>query len=135
MTHVSKNPIEKDVYYQIFYSFNWLLTNLQSEGEMKLFLYDFLTKTERIMLAKRLAVALLVSRGYETKIITQVLHVSTATVYRVHEWVEHGGKGLSMGFQKLARHEKMQIFWEKVDKFTDDYFFRPTILPKLSHYK
>ena len=63
MPHVSRRPVEKDVYFQIVDGFYWLLTDLKSEPEMKVFLNDFFTKTERIMLAKRLAIALMVMKG------------------------------------------------------------------------
>ena len=131
MPHVSRYPIEKDVYFQIIDGFNWLLTDIKSEATMKLFIYDFFTKTERIMLAKRLAVALMISKGYETNLIKQVLKVSTATVYRIREWVERGGKGLQMGLNKLAHQEKTNQFWKKVNDFLDINLSRSSIRPRI----
>lgn len=131
MPHVSRSPIEKDVYFQIVDGLNWLLTDIKSEATMKLFMYDFFTKTERLMLAKRLAIALMISQGYETDIIKQVLKVSTGTVYRMREWLERGGKGLRLGLTKLAHQEKVSHFWKKVDKFLDENVFHPSIRPRI----
>ncbi|KKS80747.1 MAG: hypothetical protein UV55_C0031G0024 [Candidatus Gottesmanbacteria bacterium GW2011_GWC1_43_10] len=98
---------------------------------MKVFLNDFFTKTERIMLAKRLAIALMVMKGYETKIIVEVLRVSSATVYHTQEWLNHGGSGLKMGLNKLMRQEKLQKFWTKVDRFLEEFVFKPSLLSRI----
>ena len=127
MPHVSKKPLEKDVYHQISENLNWLLTDIRSKELMKLFLYDFFTKTERIMLAKRLALVLLIHQNYDVEIITKVLHVSTATVYRMREWVDRGGRGLKTALNKLVHREQMQGFLRKIEKLTADIFERKTI--------
>ena len=131
MTHVSKNPVDKNTYFQILEGFIWLLSDLKSESDMKLFLNDFLTKTERIMLAKRLALALMITKGYETKIITQILHVSTGTVYRMREWVDRGGSGLTLALKRLIIQEKLASFWKKVDNFIEDNFMKMRMFPKV----
>ncbi len=125
MTHVSKNPIKRDVYDDITESFIWTLTDIKSPDLMKIFINDFFTKTEKLMLAKRLTIALLVFKGYETEIICQVLHVSTATVYRIKVMLENGGVGIKTALNKMVTHEKMQAFWEKIDRVIDEYLFSP----------
>ena len=89
----------KEVYFQIVEGFYGLLTDLNSKTEMKLFLNDFFTKTEKVMLAKRLAIALMVMKGYDTKIVVEILRVSSATVYHTKDWLETGKSGLKIGLK------------------------------------
>lgn len=131
MTRVSKLPVEKDVYFDIVESFVWLLSDIKSEKEMLSFFKDFFTKTERLMLAKRLATALMVVKGHEVKTISYVLKVSTATVYRVREWVDRGGPGLQNALQKLLKQEKMERFWKRVDRVLEEFVFKPYLKPPM----
>lgn len=125
MPHVSKNPLEKDVYFRILDGLYWLLADIKSPPEMKRFLGDFFTKTERIMLAKRLAVALMITEGYEPEIIRRVLKVSTATIYRMGEWVDRGGVGLKDGLHRLVQRKIMDEFWVSVRTFIDKGVLHP----------
>lgn len=128
MTHVSKKRLEKDVYYTIMSGLYWLLSDINTENAMRQFLQDFFTKTEQLMLAKRLAVALLIMQGYDAKVITQVLKVSTNTVYRTKDWVEQGGEGLQFGLHRLAHQEKMNSFWKRINNFLED-IIEPRMFP------
>jgi uncharacterized protein YerC len=114
MTHVSRNPLDKDVYYDILDGLYWLMADIKTSAQMKVFLTDFFTKTERIMLAKRLAIALMIVEGYDTELIKKVLKVSTATIYRMREWVDRGGAGLKDGLFRLRKRQVMNDFWDQV---------------------
>ena len=135
MTHVSRAPIKSDVFDQITSGLIWVLTDISRESEMKSFFNDFFTKTERLMLAKRLSIGLMIVKGYDTELIAKILRVSTATVYRMRGWVERGDSGLQMAFNKLVKREKMDAFWKKIDDFAEDWLFKPSLLPKLSRHK
>lgn len=63
MPHVSRKAISNDLYKEITRELWWLLTSIKEEKEMRVFLGDLLTETEKIMLAKRLALANLILRG------------------------------------------------------------------------
>lgn len=116
MTQISKNPVHKDVYYSIRDDFLWILTAMHSQSEVKAFFYDFFTKTERIMFAKRLAVALMLHKGFQYDDIRFILHVSTATISRASEWLDHGGEGVKYAMDKLIKEEKAELFWKQVDR-------------------
>src|SRR3989344_9399809 len=88
MTQLSKNPVHKDVYYSIRDDFIWVIGSLHSQEETKAFFYDFFTKTERVMFTKRLAIALMLHKGYEYGQIQYILHVSTSTISRVMNWLD-----------------------------------------------
>lgn len=110
MTHVSRFPVPKDVYYQILNELYWVLADVRKPEEMKQFLGDFFTKTERIMLAKRLALAGMILKEYDIDIIKQVLHVSTGTIYRMKEKLEKGAEGFKVGVNRITRKEEFDEF-------------------------
>lgn len=80
MTQVSKYRLSEDVKNQIESYFNQTIANLTTKSQVQRFFNEFLTNTEKIMFAKRLAIGILVSRGYEHRHISRSLKVSTTTV-------------------------------------------------------
>ena len=125
MTQLSKNPIHKDIYYSIRDDFLWVLSSFHSQDETKSFFYDFFTKTERDMFAKRLATALLIRKGYEWRDIQFLLHVSTATISRISNWLDREGGGVKPVLDKLIRQEHVEKFLDKVDRFIETRIAKP----------
>lgn len=125
MTHVSRNPIEKDVYFHILDALIWLLSDLKSTQQMKQFLGDFFTKTERLMLAKRLALAGMIIEGYNDEVIHKVLKVSSATIYRMREKLDRGNEGLKKAMGRVLQKENLQEILEDVFKRRGDSAFHP----------
>jgi len=119
MAQVSRFPLDKDVEEEITKEFWWIIANLQDEKEVKTFLGDLLTKTERVMISKRLAIALLLVQGYTYAQIREVLKVSPATVNQIHRWLERGGEGYKIAVERLLKKEKMEKFFEKLNRFLD----------------
>lgn len=119
MTQLSRNPIHKDVYFEIRDDFVWILSALQSSEETKAFFNDFFTKTERLMFAKRLAIALLLQKGYDYRDIQYLLHVSTSTISRTAHWLDREGNGVARILSKLVREERIDTFLKKIDRFIE----------------
>ncbi|PJE67782.1 hypothetical protein COU95_00460 [Candidatus Shapirobacteria bacterium CG10_big_fil_rev_8_21_14_0_10_40_9] len=115
MPQVSRHPLAKDVYQEITQELGWILSSIGNEKEMTQFLGDLLTKTERMMLAKRLTIARLLIRGWKWSEICEFLKVSKATVNRMQHWLEGGGQGFRLAVKKLDRKENVEKFWQKVD--------------------
>ena len=67
MSQVSKYPVRKDVYEEIFETLLETIAGLTTKKDVSAFFNEFLTPTERIMFAKRLAVGLLIAKGYDYK--------------------------------------------------------------------
>lgn len=121
MTQMSRNPIHKDVYYSIRDDLIWILGALRSREETKAFFYDFFTKTERVMFSKRLAIALMLHKNYTYDQIKFILHVSTSTINRAMNWLDAGGTGVTRVLDKLILEEKMDAFWDKINKTLDTF--------------
>jgi len=84
------------------------------------FLEDFLTPTEKMMLAKRLAVAVMLAKGYDYRAIRKTLKVSFHMVANVNLWLKYKGKGYQKVINWILREEKIEKFWQKVDDVLGD---------------
>lgn len=113
MPQVSKYPISKDVYNTIFDKLSETIVNLRTKGQVIRFFDEFLSPTERIMLAKRLAIGLLLAKEYSYREIREVLRVSTTTIGDSALLYKYG-KGYREVIEKLIEDEKMEEFWLKI---------------------
>jgi len=115
MPQVSRYPLSKEIEERMFKIFWKSLARLSSSGTIQKFLDDLLSPVEKIMLAKRLAIALLLSRNYSYEDIKKTLKVSNDTVAKVKIWLTHGGQGYKMVTKEILADEKMKEFWEKIE--------------------
>lgn len=110
MPQVSKYPVSKDIYEQIFDIFLGTLARLQTKKQVSGFMVDFLTPTETVMLAKRLAIGVLLAKKYDYREISRILRVSTATVGSVSLLYNHR-KNFRNTVDEMIRNEKMKMVW------------------------
>lgn len=87
------------------------MSGLKSREEIKNFLRDLLTESERIMIGRRIIIAqmLLEEKSYEE--IIRELKVGKDTIMRVHRWLEDETEGYEKAIKQLekvltARQEK-----------------------------
>jgi len=88
------------------------ISSLKSREEIKNFLKDLLTESERIMIGRRILVAqmLLEDRSYDQ--IIRELHVGADTIIRVQRWLEDESDGYEKaiaGLKKELRSRKRMI--------------------------
>lgn len=110
MTQISKYPITQDVYDRIFDVFLSTIAGLVSKKAVSDFFEEFLTPTERIMFAKRLAIGLLLAKNYDYREISKVLRVSTTTISGVSILYKYG-KNYRKVVDNLLKDEEMEKFW------------------------
>ena len=79
---------------------------LRDEKSLQSFFNDLLTPSEKIMLGKRLLIALFLERGHSYLDISRMLKVSEATIGGVNERLQNGGNGFRIAFKRLGRVEK-----------------------------
>lgn len=77
------------------------------------FLSEFLTPTEQMMLAKRLAVIFLLAQGFSIYRIQQILKVSPSTVARIKLQLERGKFKKIVASARSRKHR--QRFQEMLD--------------------
>lgn len=124
MTRVSRIPIEKGVWERVWEIFLSSLSSLKKESAAN-FVDDLLSDAEKIMLAKRLSVALMLIKNYSSAEISDTLKVSPSTVNSVKRWLNVKGEGYRTILSKIVRSEEMEHFFQNIDE----------ILYKMGHPK
>lgn len=119
MTQVSKYPIHKDVEKRTFEILRETISHLNSKEEIEDFLHDFLSPVEKIMLAKRLSIAVLLHKGYGYGTIAEILRVSPPTIANVSLLLKYSGKGYKKAVEKIAAGDEMTAFWKKIEDILD----------------
>ena len=113
MTHVSKKKLHSGATYEIVDVFAKTLCKLRGkEGER--FLGELFTRTEVVMLSKRLAMILLIEAGYTDWTIRTRLSASMSTVQRIRRASNAGSFRYIQGMQKRKRER--EALWDFVEK-------------------
>lgn len=110
MTQISRRLLRTDVQERVFELFITSLGKVRSKTQAADFVKDLLSPTERAMLAKRLSIAYLLSKGYDQRAISQVLKVGLATVSRVNSKLKNGGVGYRRVISQIEREESLKEF-------------------------
>ncbi|OGI63338.1 hypothetical protein A2818_01335 [Candidatus Nomurabacteria bacterium RIFCSPHIGHO2_01_FULL_40_12] len=112
MPHVSSKKLKKEHLQKLYNEFSSALEKSAKKSWIKFFLNDFLTHTEKIMLAKRFAVIYLLSKDVPSSYIAEALCMSPATISRMSLKYEIG-KYFSL--LKTIKKEDENI-WEILEK-------------------
>lgn len=115
MTMVSKYPLNNKIKERVYEIFLKTMANLKTPEEVGNFLEEFLTPTEKIMLAKRLSIAVLLAKNYDARSICKILKVSLNTVTNMNLWIKHNKGYLNQVAESLIREEQNEEFWNKVE--------------------
>jgi len=90
MPHISSKKLKQEHLQKLYNEFNSALEKSAKKSWTRFFLGDFLTHTEKIMLAKRFAVIFLLSRGIPVSYIAESLHMSETTIFRMYNKYDIG---------------------------------------------
>lgn len=104
MPHVSKQKIPEKLTEQLEEKITSLLSDTSTKNRKKIF-KEILTSTERLMIAKRLAIIHLVQKGSPTHEISKLLKVSPSTVARFENRIEK--KSFAITTLWLKNHVRM----------------------------
>jgi len=77
--------------------------SLRGRKEVKAFLHDLLTESERVMLGRRIVIAQMMLAGRRYDDIISELRVGADTVYRVHRWLDQQYPGYRKAVEGLER--------------------------------
>ncbi len=139
MTHISRNKLEPQEEKELTESLNLVLSGISKRDEMLKFLDSLLTDTEKLMLAKRLAMIVLIKEGLGDTAISDALHVTRITVTKFRYFYEARAKeGYDIALNKIENDKFLQGV-KRVILALADYgvkaaggYVRPTILdPKI----
>jgi len=111
MPHVSKKLLKKENFVRIHKQLFKSITKLVSSGKTDAILGELLTKTEKLMFAKRLSIIFMIHRGESLYAIEQILKVSPSTVARIKLAYELGA------YRKLIEETREESnFWTQLSK-------------------
>ena len=117
MTKVSRRMLDKNLEDYIFAIFLKAIADLKTLDEVQNFLEDLLSPTEKIMLIKRLAIAIMLSKGYTYDEIDHTLKVSRPTIMTVSYFLKHSQNvGYQKVTEKILAHQKRDALFDKVEE-------------------
>ena len=114
MAQVSNYPVSKDVADRIFEVFIKSLIRVKNQKDAQILVNDLFSPTERVMLAKRLAIAFCLMQGYEYREISKLLRVSLTTIATVNMTLKYGSSGYKIILERISREEKLADFFKSV---------------------
>lgn len=104
MTQVSKRPLDKKIYDRIFEIFIAAFIEVNNKKKAEKFLTEIFSETEQIMIAKRLAIAFLLTKKYSFEAITKMLKVSQATICQVNRFAKKETSGYISILKEVEKH-------------------------------
>ena len=119
MTQVSKFKLREDVWERIFDLFSESILSIRNRKELNGFLEDFLSPTERIMLAKRFAITVLLAKGNDYRSISTLLRVTPSTIAKMNLVMKYEDKGLNFVVEKILKRDATRIIWEEIKSLLD----------------
>ncbi len=110
MPHVSQKPLSKEEERVLIHTLTSVFVSIQHSQEMVAFLASLLTPTEKIMLAKRLAIAIFLEEGNSDAEIARMLHVTRITVAKMRLYIQLYGEGFFVAVKKLQERKELDEF-------------------------
>ena len=120
MTKVSKYLMSEDVEKRMYEVFWKTVADLKSPAFAEEFFNELLTPTEKIMLAKRLAISILLIKKYTYSEIVDIIKVSPVTIGSIARWLNTGGKAFRNVIAKILKQEKQDEFWDNLEQFLSE---------------
>lgn len=115
MTQVSRNPLHKEIESRVYEVLLESVAIARTHDTVQKLLDDLLSPTERLMLAKRLSIALLLMKKYDQRIISNWLKVSLGTVSKVSLSLQNGTGGYEKVIGSILQNDELKEFIQKID--------------------
>lgn len=112
MPHISARKVKKEILNKLYNEFGKAFEKSAHKFQTSLFLNDLLTKTEKIMLAKRFAVIYLLSEDLPISYIAESLSMSYSTIFKMSLKYDTGKYSLLL---KSIEQEKKDL-WKILEK-------------------
>jgi len=114
---ISKDKLGKQVKKQVEEIFYQTLADLRRKEDAQIFVRDFLTKTEQIVLTKRLAIAMYLEKGRSYEEIKNALKVSSATIASVDKMMQQKSEGFILALKRIEAEEWAAQLVKKISRF------------------
>lgn len=90
MVYVSKKPLKQEILTKISEMLITHIADIQTKPKAEKFLNEILTESEKIMLAKRFAVVVMLSKRQSYTTIKKILKVTSQTISKINQRLENG---------------------------------------------
>ena len=114
MSQVSKYKLNHKVYEKIFSLFPQFLGRLSRQGRAQVVVNTLFSMTERTMIAKRLATAFMLVKGYTYEQIKEKLHISSGTIGKIAEITKSADSHFVNELQLIAKEQAFGEFLEVI---------------------
>ena len=111
---ISKQDVDQRVEKKIFKSLYQVLADIKQPRAVEKFFDGILTSTERVALAKRLAIAGYLKKNRSYEVIKNELKVSSATIATVQELLEQENEGLITALKTIEADEWAEALTDKI---------------------
>jgi len=125
MSQISKYPLNKQIEIRVYEVLTESIAEARTHQTVQKLLEDLLSPTERLMLAKRLSIALLLLKKYNHRTVSQWLKVSLGTVGKVSLALQHGNGGYQTVIGSILKKEELKEFIQKIDDAIADFLPPP----------
>jgi len=125
MPKVSRKPLPPIVRAELMSQFWQTLARLKNKSQTQQFFSDLLSSTEELMLAKRLAVAVLLHRGKSQTQIKNALNVSFTNTCSVANWLKNANPETTKLVETISLHHDWQAFIDNIAVLQDKLPLKP----------
>jgi len=109
---LSSRKLNKNIERQVFAILYQVINDLKSEEEVTTVMGDLLSETEKLAIAKRLAIATFLDKGRSYENIRETLKVSSATIASVQRMM--GNPGFQLALRKVKAEEWADQWGDKI---------------------
>ncbi|MBI2096976.1 MAG: hypothetical protein HYT40_02365 [Candidatus Sungbacteria bacterium] len=113
MPHVSKYKLSGSQVNQLSQRIVEATFSIKNKKNLQLFFDDLLSTTEKIMLGKRLLIALMIESGHSYFDIRKTAGVTDATIASISERLKSSGRGLRLAIKRLQRQENIEALLQR----------------------
>lgn len=119
MPQVSKRKVNEKILGRIEEILLESVLKLKNHQEVFDFLADLLTPTERLMFSKRIAIAILLAKGYEYESIKNILKVRQSTVATVRNRLANSSGGYWKIIKRIIKQKKIRNLFLTIESVLD----------------
>lgn len=114
MPHISSRKLKKHVFLKMSEEFIEIFAATRTKQKAKRLLEELLTSTERIMIAKRLAMIFMVKKGYSFETIERTLKISPVTVSKY--WRRTKADEFPLVSRYFKGKKQAEEFWRVLER-------------------
>lgn len=119
MTQVSRFRLKEDIQERVNELLAEVFLGIKDKSELKSFLDDFLSPTEKTVLSKRLAIAILLAKGNDYANIARVLKVTPTTISKVSLHMKYGNGSIVKITEKVLNKDSKNIILQELASIFD----------------